>query len=89
MSAKHEFCDHCPGCRPALLDLATGKPLAEDTPVMIAVNKIWDNDTTYAQRKAFVAITWHQSKKPDDVKLAMMITQKIEKALRENPVLPK
>lgn len=51
----HEFCDNCPGCRPAMLDMQTNKPVPRNDPKMQIVDKIWDNETTYAERKAFIA----------------------------------
>ena len=73
----HEFCDHCPGCRPALIDTTTGRPFADDSPLMVEVNRIWKWETTYAQRRAFIMITVHNSRAPNDLKLAQNIVDKI------------
>lgn len=74
---NHDFCDHCPGCRPALLDLITGRPLADDSPEMLRVNKIWNEQTTYRERKAFIAVTVHNSRAAEDMRLAQNIIAKI------------
>jgi hypothetical protein len=65
----HEFCDSCPGCRPAILDIKTGKSLPKNSPIMIAVNKVWDTQTTLQQRKAFIEVTLHNSCRTSDLKL--------------------
>lgn len=74
----HDFCDHCPGCRPCLIDLQTGQPQPPDSPVMIRVNRLWDKETTYAERKAFIDVTLHHSQKPKDIQLAHAVIEKIK-----------
>jgi hypothetical protein len=76
----HEFCDHCPGCRPAMINIETGQVMPQDSDVMIAVNRIWDHETTYAERKAFIAVTLHNSRRFDDMQLAGRVMQKIQAA---------
>jgi hypothetical protein len=80
MLEHHEFCDHCPGCRPAILDVTTGRALAADSPMMMRVNKIWDKDTTYAQRKAYIEVTVHNSRSPQDMELASVVASKFGRA---------
>lgn len=79
----HDFCDHCPGCRPALIDLKTGKLMAQDSATMKAVNDIWNKQTTYDERKAFIAVTAHNSRKAEDVLLAQSVMTKIMAATRD------
>lgn len=81
MMEEHEFCDSCPGCRPALLDVTTEQRLADDNPIMIAVNKIWDEETTYEQRKAFIEFTLHNSRVPIIVARAEEVIKKFETVL--------
>ena len=81
MMEDHEFCDDCPGCRPILVDMKNGQPLTDDDPIMILVNGIWDNDTIYAQRRAFIKVTLHNSRNPKDMERAQEVTQKFEDAL--------
>jgi hypothetical protein len=85
MKEDHEFCDTCPGCRPAILDMKKGTPFPEDHPVTQAVNKVWDNETTYEQRKAYIAVTWKNSQKPDDLRLSKEVLDKIQTALESVP----
>lgn len=73
----HAFCDHCPGCRPAILNVQTGESLPPDDPIMIAVNQIWDKETTYAQRKAFIEVTLHNSRTPYDMELFQQVSRKV------------
>lgn len=77
---NHEFCDHCPGCRPALIDTETGRPLPADSSLMLAVSRIWASQTTYAERKAFIEVTANNSRDPADLRLAQAVIAKIEKA---------
>lgn len=83
MMEDHEFCDDCPGCRPAMLDMKTQQPLSDDDPIMIAVNKIWDSNTTYAQRRAFIEVTLHNSRNTKDMSRTQEVMQKIEDACKE------
>lgn len=87
--AKHEFCDHCPGCRPALLNAQTGQVMADDDPIMIAVNKVWNHDTTYDMRKAFIEVTLHNSEDERDRSLAGQVISKIQDALLPPSYVPK
>lgn len=70
MKERHEFCDTCPGCRPAILDLRTGEAIPDDSPVMVAVLKAWRERTTYDQRKGYIEVTLHKSLDPKYQKLA-------------------
>ena len=79
----HQFCDHCPGCRPALIQPATGKVFADDSPEMLAVMKIWNHNTTYSERKAFINVTVNNSRKSEDLKLSRTIMAKIHSALAD------
>lgn len=78
--AKHEFCDHCPGCRPALVDAQTGEVMADDDPIMISINNIWNHETTYDMRKAFIEVTLHNSRDERDISLFRQIISKFEEA---------
>jgi hypothetical protein len=74
----HDFCDHCEGCRPALVDPQTGKRLGDDSPLMLKVNRVWDKETTYAQRRAFIMVTVHNSRAAADMQLCQEVIKKIE-----------
>lgn len=80
---KHEFCDHCPGCRPALLDPETGTALPLDHPVMVRVNRAWNTLTTYDERKAFIEVTLHNSRDPRDLQLAEQAVAKLGQDVEE------
>ena len=84
MMEDHEFCDSCPGCRPAIFSMETGRPLPPEDPIMIVVNDIWDTQTTYAQRRAFIEFTLHNSRNPQDMRLVAEVNQMIEAALKES-----
>jgi len=79
----HEFCDDCKGCRPAILDLQTNEAMHDDSPVMQAVNEMWDNETTYAERRAYIQVTLHSSRNQVDMERATTVIDKIKKVLEE------
>jgi hypothetical protein len=62
------------------VNATTGNPLAVDDPMSIRINRIWDKETTYAQRKAFIAVTWHNSRAPNDLRLCGEIMKKFEES---------
>lgn len=91
MMEDHEFCDSCPGCRPVLIDPATGKPLPDDSPVMKAVNAFWDNRTSYAERRAFIEVTLKNSREPHELGLAMEMMTRLKGAVEKEmggPLMP-
>ncbi len=59
------------------LDMST---LADDSPIMIKVNEIWNRQTTYAERKAYVEVTLHNSRAVEDLRLATSVFAKISGA---------
>jgi hypothetical protein len=83
MMEDHEFCDSCDGCRPAILNIKTGKPLSREDPVMVAVDKMWDEETTFAQRRAYIEVTLKNSRQPRDMELAMEVFGMIKNKMKE------
>ncbi len=81
MLENHAFCDHCPGCRPCAIDATTGEPMPEDSSIMIAVNRIWNTQTAYAERKAYIDVTVHNSRKPEDLALATAVVQRFKSTM--------
>ncbi len=77
MSFAHEFCDHGPGCRPAMFDATTGKVAPDDSPIMIRMNHIWNHETTYAERKAFIDVTVHNRHSDENLRLANKIMDRL------------
>ena len=82
MMEDHEFCDTCPGCRPALATL-DGRKVPDDDPKMVIINELWDTQTTYAQRRAFIEVTLKNSRNSIDVKLCQQVMDKIQEALKD------
>lgn len=76
----HEFCDSCPGCRPALMT-PDGKIIPNDDPTMMKINHIWDEETTFAQRRAFIEVTLKNSKNTHDLALASQVIEKFQKEM--------
>lgn len=77
----HEFCDHCPGCRPALVDVRTGQALPKDKEPMISILRMWRGQTSYAERKAYIQVKLHNSRNKSDIQLAFGVVEKIQRIL--------
>ncbi len=77
-----EFEDDCPGCRPILLDVKTGKPFAADTPEMKVIEHVWSG-TSKGERQAFHAFTCQSSRALHHLAIAKSIAEKIEDGLRK------
>lgn len=84
MMEDHEFCDSCEGCKPAILNAQTKKPIPYDDPMMIAVMDVWNNNTSFAQRRSYIEVTLKNSRREHDMKLFTevmeMIKAKLDKA---------
>lgn len=87
MLESHAFCDSCPGCRPALTTTG-GRPLPADSPEAAAVAAVWDRETTYAERKAFIEVTLHNSRAPEDLALCARVIDKFKAAFAALPEAP-
>jgi hypothetical protein len=61
------------------MNAETGEVMSDDDPVMIRVNKIWNNETTYEMRKAFIEVTLHNSRDERDLSLANQVVDKFKK----------
>jgi hypothetical protein len=81
MSEIHDFCDTCPDCRPAILDVNTGQRLAAGHPVFDAVMRVWDNDTSYEERRAFITVTTNKPYGAAEEKLFDQLNNKFRAAL--------
>ena len=72
-----QFDDNCPGCRPAILDVKTGKVLPDDDPIMAKILAIWAN-TTLGEREAFHRVMCLNSREPLDLFLVRGLTDKLQ-----------
>lgn len=78
--SRSTFDDECPSCRPAMLDVRTRLPLADDSPAMKIVNRLW-GETTIAERQAWHRFTCLNSRAVDDLRLAKVFADRVEAAL--------
>jgi hypothetical protein len=69
------FSDDCPGCRPAILDVRTKRPLPDDHPIMQAMLEVWKG-TTLEQRRAYHAVMCDNSRKPEHLNTVQEIIGK-------------
>ena len=65
MSIK-EFSDDCQGCKPAIIDIQTGRILPDTHPVMVAINKVWA-ELDLATKQAFHRVTCLNSRDERDL----------------------
>lgn len=77
----HDFCDTCPGCRPTMFNADTGEVYPDTDPRMIAINRVWNHETTYAQRKAFILFTVHNNREANVMALFAVVRAKMERAV--------
>jgi hypothetical protein len=74
-----EFDDNCPGCRPAILDLETGKALPEEHPLMVKMAGVWAT-TSLAERRAWHRVTCLNSRDNLDLLLAENLVARFKAA---------
>lgn len=74
------FDDDCAGCRPALLNVETRRPYADDSPEMVVVNRLW-GETTLAERQAWHRVTCLNSRAIDDLRFVKGFADRFEAAM--------
>lgn len=77
-----KFDDECAGCKPAMMDVETGKVIPDDAPSMMVVLRVWST-TTLAERQAWHRFTCLSSRTVDDVHVARSFAQRVEEAFAE------
>jgi hypothetical protein len=78
MSMEH-FELECTGCKPAMMDVKTGKVLPDDSPEMQVVLRVW-NDTPIEDRRAWHRFTCLNSRAAADLQFAASFTERIQRA---------
>lgn len=82
--AWEKFEEECPGCRPAIIDPASGRVLPADDPVMVKVNSVWET-TSKAEREAFHRVCCQNSRAPEDIRVMQSLSDRMSKAIQEIP----
>ncbi len=77
--ARHSYDPKCPDCRPVVLDPKTMQRLPADDPFMVIVNRVFDASSR-EDKEAFVNVTVHNSREPDDMRRLAELTKRIEAA---------
>lgn len=75
-----EYEEGCPGCRPALLDLKTGHPLPDETPLLRAVLALWAAQS-HEVRRAFHDVMCNNSRRPADLAAICPFMAAVEAAM--------
>jgi hypothetical protein len=65
-----------------MMDARTRMKVPDTDPMMIAINRIWDEDTTFAQRRAYIEVTLKNSRDPHNMRLATEVVEMIKTVLR-------
>lgn len=73
--AEHD--DDCPGCRPVMIDLQTGKVLPDHAPPMKHLLAVWSG-TSMAERQAFHRVTCLNSRDFTDLVQVDKIRKRFE-----------
>lgn len=81
--SRQIFDDECPGCRPVIIDPATRKVLADESPIVQSMNKIW-SESSRSEREAFHRVTCLNSRNPEDLTVMQSLVKRIESACQEN-----
>lgn len=79
--SKEKFNPHCEGCKPVVIDMATGQPLPDDGPVMQLVMGVY-NSFTYAEKESFHAVMVLNSRKPEDLTVCEKINEAVKMAMK-------
>lgn len=77
----HPYDPKCPHCTPAMINVKTGEVYADDSPVMVAIMKVW-NAAPFKERQAYITFTCSTTPDPKDVSVATPLIKRIEDALK-------
>lgn len=77
--SRERFDDECAGCRPAMVDVKTGRVLADDSVEMTIVNRLW-GETSREERLAWHRFTCQNSRALVDVQLVKAFSDRLEAA---------
>jgi hypothetical protein len=85
--SKEIFDDNCKGCRPAIIDIQTGKVLPDDNPIMKCALEVWAG-TTLLERQAYHDVCCLNSREASDLVLFHAVTKRMQEALNKLPPPP-
>jgi hypothetical protein len=75
--SKEAFDDNCPGCKPAFIDIKSGRPLPDTDPIMQKVLARWESDTTFQERETFHKVMCLNSREPFDLAIVKALVEKL------------
>jgi hypothetical protein len=81
--SREIFQDECPGCRPAVVDVTTGEPMPDDSPLVRSVQRVWARTQRF-EREAFHRVTCLNSRQPTDMAVCSALMSRIENAASEH-----
>lgn len=74
------YVDGCPGCRPAMYELRTGRVMPDDDPIMVRLLAVWEASGR-ATKVAFHNVTCNNSRDPMDLMLTKVLMQDFKKLM--------
>jgi hypothetical protein len=77
--SRERFDDECSGCRPAMVNMETGKLFPDDSVEMTTINRLW-GETTLQERQAWHRVTCQNSRALVDVQTAKAFADRVEAA---------
>jgi hypothetical protein len=78
--SRQKYQENCRGCRPAMLDLSTGRPLASSAPEMQLIKRIYAA-LTLDEKKAWHRFTCLNSREAGDLTVAAKFKAALERVL--------
>lgn len=76
------YSDQCAGCRPAIIDPATGHALSPNSAPMQAMMRVW-KVTTLTERQAWHRFTCQNSRAPLDMLFIKELTERFKAELEK------
>lgn len=82
---KHEFDPNCEDCKPALLDIKTGRPLPKTDPMVVTATEIWEA-LSLEDKKALNRVWVHNSRDAHDMQTCARYAKAVQKAMENKPL---
>lgn len=80
----NEFQEECRGCRPAIMDVKTGRVYADDSPIMKAILGVWDKATP-EEKQAYHRITCQNSRADKDLETVAPLLERLKEVIDALP----
>lgn len=75
--SHHKFDPKCPDCRPVIIDQKTGQVMPPNSPIMVAMNAVWEASSREDQ-EAFHRVTVLNGRNPADLIRMKQMSDRLE-----------